>query len=114
MASTKISDEQRAVLRERQRMGTEALNAYATASDRLARAAAHRAQLLAREDALVRTAKTDLTTARNNLVRRVGTEMASELTGEPIEPKRPVGRPPLHRPSTPEEGGLLKSKPSSA
>ena len=94
MSSPRITDEQRGLLRERQRLDTAALAAHAAAAARLDAAQAHRAEVLAREDALVREAKATLSSALAHLVDRVGVEQASTLTGTPVEVKRGPGRPP--------------------
>jgi len=95
MSSTShLTDEQRARLREKQRLDTAALSAHAVATARLEAAQAHRAEILAREDALVREAKATLAAATTALVARVGVEQASLLTGVPVEVKRGPGRPP--------------------
>jgi hypothetical protein len=94
MSSPRITDEQRGLLRERQRLDTAALAAHAAAAARLETAQAHRAEILTREDALVREAKASLASAIAHLVDRVGVEQASILTGTPVEVKRGPGRPP--------------------
>ena len=94
MSTPRITDEQRTRLRERLRLDTAALAAHAAAAARLDTAQAHRAEALAREDALVREAKAALADALAHLVERVGVEQASILTGTPVEAKRGPGRPP--------------------
>jgi len=94
MSTSRLTEQQRQFLRDRQRLDLQALAAYTRAASHLEAALAHRAEILAREDAQIRDAKSALTTATRALVERVGVEQAAVLTGTQIEAKRGPGRPP--------------------
>lgn len=94
MSHPRLTEAQRQYLRERQRLDMQALAAYTRAGARLAAAQTHRTDVVAREDDLVRSAKSALAHARQALVERVGVDQASILIGEAIEVKRGPGRPP--------------------
>ena len=84
-STRRLSDAQRALLRQRHRDDLAALAAHAAAAEHLAAEQGRRAAALAAADQSVKEASTDLSAAIRALVARIGAEATAEATGTDIE-----------------------------
>jgi hypothetical protein len=84
-STRKLSDSQRALLRQRHRDDLAALAVHAAAAENLAAAQEHRAAALAAADQVVKAASADLFAATSMLVARIGVEATAEATGKTVE-----------------------------
>ncbi len=84
-STRKLSDAQRALLRQRHRDDLVALAVHAAAAEQLAAEQARRAAAVAVADQTVKEASADLFAATNALVARIGAEATAEATGSDIE-----------------------------
>jgi CRP-like cAMP-binding protein len=84
-STRKLSDAQRALLRQRHRDDLAALAVHAAAAEQLAAAQVRRAAAVAAADQTVKEASADLFAATRALVVRIGAEATAEATGTDIE-----------------------------
>ena len=84
-STRKLSDSQRALLRQRHRDDLAALAVHAAAAENLAVAQEHRATALAAADQVVKATSADLFAATSVLVARIGVEATAEATGKSVE-----------------------------
>lgn len=83
-STRKLSDAQRALLRQRHRDDLAALAVHAAAVEHLAAEQERRAAALAAADQTVKAASADLFAATGALVARMGVEATAEATGTDI------------------------------
>jgi len=84
-STRKLSDAQRALLRQRHREDLAALAVHAAAAEQLAAEQVRRAAAVAAADQTVKEASADLFAATRALVVRIGAEATAEATGTDIE-----------------------------
>ena len=84
-STRKLSEAQRALLRQRHRDDLAALAVHAAAAEHLAAEQARRAAVLADADQSVKEASSGLFAAIRALVARIGAEATAEATGTDIE-----------------------------
>ncbi len=93
-STRKLSDTQRALLRQRHLDDYAALAVHAAAAERLAAEQARRAALLAAADIAVGEASAELFAATRALVARIGVEATAEATGTNVETVKRIARTP--------------------
>ncbi|MHB1534144.1 MAG: hypothetical protein ACYC1D_05940 [Acidimicrobiales bacterium] len=84
-STRKLSEDPRALLRQRHRDDLAALAVHTEAAEHLAAEQARRAAVLATADQAVKEASDDLFAASGDLVARIGVEATAETTGTDIE-----------------------------
>lgn len=92
-STRKLSDAQRALLRQRHRDDLAALAVHTAAVEHLAEEQERRAALLAAADQALSAASADLDAATRTLVARMGIEATAEATGTDIVTVARVAKP---------------------